>query len=153
VAPPDVLAEIDDLYARYAGGSPGQEFTHRLAVRRLRDVNNTTYRDMSGVKARMPYNLAYINPTDLADRQIAAGEMIRITSPHGTIVAQAEADGSLRPGVVSMAHGFGALPDEGEYEHDGSSTNLLLSLERNRQAINAMPEMTGVPLKLEKAVR
>jgi anaerobic selenocysteine-containing dehydrogenase len=149
LAPPDVVAEIEDLYAQDSGDAE-QEFTHRLAVRRLRDVNNTTYRDMSGVRKRIPYNLAYINPLDLEERQVVPGDRITISSPHGSIVAEAEADPTLRRGVISIAHGFGKLPDEGSYDDDGSCTNLLLSLERNRQSINAMPEMTGIPLKFER---
>jgi anaerobic selenocysteine-containing dehydrogenase len=149
LAPPDVVGEIDDWRGRDDSPLREQGFTHRLAVRRLRDVNNTTFRDLSGVRKRVPYNVAYINPDDLSRAGVAHGAKIRISSPHGSVVARAEPDVTLRSGVISMAHGFGALPDEGEYEEDGASTNLLLSLRYNRQSINAMPEMTGVPLAFE----
>jgi anaerobic selenocysteine-containing dehydrogenase len=150
LAPEDVVDEIRYLFQQDSSKERARGFSHRLAVRRLRDVNNTTYRDMSGVKKRVPYNLAYINPEDLFHAGVGDGDQIEISSPYGAIVARAKGDQTLRSGVISMAHGFGALPDETDYEKDGSCTNLLLSLEHNRQAINAMPEMSGIPLTFKK---
>jgi hypothetical protein len=50
-----------------------------------------------------------------------------------------------------MAHGFGWLPGETDPDHDGASSNALLASVECRETINAMPQMTGLPVRLEPA--
>src|SRR3546814_4642651 len=45
-----------------------------------------------------------------------------------------------------MSHGFGGLPEDGDYRVNGSVTNQLISLDRDCQTINAMPRMSGIPV-------
>src|SRR3546814_20602724 len=47
-----------------------------------------------------------------------------------------------------MSHGFGGLPEDGDYLTNGASANLLISTERDRQAINGMPRMSGIPVNI-----
>jgi len=54
---------------------------------------------------------------------------------------------------VTLAHGFGGLPDAAGnrgYYQDGVSTNLLLD-DARRETINAMPQMTGIRIALRRA--
>src|SRR3546814_9995094 len=92
-----------------------------------------------------PYNFAYINPADLNDRGVLSGELIEVSSDAGSIVAIADADETVRRGVISMSHGIGGLPEDGDYRVNGSVTNQLISLDRDCQTINAMPRMSGIP--------
>src|SRR3546814_15738038 len=55
-------------------------------------------------------------------------------------------DLTVRRGVISMSHGFGGLPEDGDYRVNGSVTNQLISLDRDCQTINAMPRMSGIPV-------
>jgi len=145
VMPDDVRAELASVRAKQAA----PEFPHRLAVRRLREVQNTMYHKLKSVHRRMPFNSAYMHPLDMAELGIAPGEDVRIESPHGAIVTRSEADESMRRGVVSIAHGWGPLPDEpADYRVSGASTNVLISSDSDRDAINAMPIMTGVPIRV-----
>ena len=57
----------------------------------------------------------------------------------------------MRPGVVSMTHGFGLLPHETDHKRDGACVNLLISTDCERQTINAMPRMTAIPVHIERA--
>ena len=43
----------------------------------------------------------------------------------------------------------GALPEEDVYAEAGSNTNRLISSDRDRATINAMPRMSGFPVRLE----
>jgi hypothetical protein len=70
-----------------------------------------------------------------------------------TIEAIAEADETMRPGVLSMTHGFGVLPEDNDYQRDGACVNLLISTDRELQTINAMPRMTAFPIAVSPAVR
>ncbi len=150
--PDDVAGEVKLVLGEYPAEEAMYDF--RLAVRRLRETMNSVGRDLPTTRKRQPFNRAYVNPGDLAERGIVDGDEVRIRSRHGEIVAVAEGDPTLRSRVVSIAHGFGGLPDpkggNRGYYQDGVSTNLLLEDER-RETINAMPRMTGIPIAFSRS--
>jgi anaerobic selenocysteine-containing dehydrogenase len=157
--PDDVAAEMAEVLAE---GAPaplpgGLAVTHRLAVRRHRDVFNSTLRHLPTMRRRVPHNLAYLAPDDLAAHGLAAGDWIEITSDAGRIEAVAAEDPQLRPGVVSISHGFGGLPDAdgatGDYLSEGVSINQLISTDRHLEPINAMPRMTAIPVHIRRSGR
>jgi anaerobic selenocysteine-containing dehydrogenase len=155
LAPDDVLEEIaavaGEPFSTAEVVSHGQVFTHRLASRRHRDRFNSMGNLLSGIKKRVPYNVAYLNPGDMAVREVTSGDWVELVSDAGAVRAIAEADETLRSGVVSLIHGFGDLPDSDDYLTDGVSTNLLISTDRDLQAINAMPRMSGIPVNVRRA--
>ena len=157
LAPEDVVTEIAELAAEYVAPgqirSNGRIFTHRLAARRHRDRFNSLGKALSGVRKRVPYNIAYLNPADMAAKSVNDGDWVELTSDNGTVRAIAEGDETLRTGVVSLTHGFGDLPDSTDYLTDGVSTNLLISTDRDLQTINAMPRMSGIPVNVNRASR
>lgn len=147
--PDDVATEL----AAVAEARPEtSRFPYRLAVRRLRDGLNSAGLSLPSIKARLPYNPAYLNPDDMEDEGIGEGDTVRVESAHGAIEVYAEADPTIRRGVVSIVHGFGRNPDRGgKYEDVGVTVNLLLSLdESSRETINAMPRMSGIPVALTR---
>jgi anaerobic selenocysteine-containing dehydrogenase len=150
--PEDVAAELADV-ARTRTASP--DFAYRLAVRRLRDGLNSAGLALPSIKARLPFNPVYMNPEDMKDEGIGEGVKVRVESAHGAIEVRAEADPTLRRGVVSIVHGFGRNPDRrSAYEEGGVSVNLLLSLDDSaRETINAMPRMSGIPVAVRRAGR
>ncbi|HLG89941.1 MAG TPA: molybdopterin-dependent oxidoreductase [Alphaproteobacteria bacterium] len=149
VMPDDVRDEIGALAAEKGKGGT---FTHRLAVRRLRDMFNSMGRNLPKIRERVPYNRAFLNPDDMQAAGIGSDDWVEITSDHGRVRAIAEADPTLRRGVLSLSHGFGGLEeDDDAYLADGASTNLLIPMDRNRETINAMPWMTGIPVNVRRA--
>jgi len=151
----EIVAELAEVAAEsVAPGhvpSNGLVFTHRLASRRHRDRFNSTGNDLSGVKKRVPFNKAQLNPDDMAMKGLENGDWVELESDSGTVKAIVEADETLRSGVVSLVHGFGDLPDRGDYRDVGVSTNLLISTDRDLQTINAMPRMSGIPVNVRRA--
>ncbi len=144
VAPDDVVAELAALPTE----KPGAGFTHRLAVRRMREVINSAFHHPPAIRRRAPHNPACLHPGDLAALGLGDGQRIVIESAHGQIPAIVEADDSLKPGTVTISHGWGGLPDDGKaYEQVGSSTNRLIGSEP-AEPINAMAWMTGVPVRI-----
>lgn len=73
-----------------------------LSSRRMRDMYNSIGTYVRGVRARTPYNPAYLNPQEMASLGIASGDHIEITSDSGRIIAVAAADETVRPGVLRM---------------------------------------------------
>ncbi len=153
LVPEDVaqeLREVEEMLARPALGEDG--FGYRIAVRRMRDANNSAGLELPSIKKRVPFNPAFMNPEDMAAEGVTEGDAVEITSHHGAIRARATADPTLRRGVVSITHGFGMLPrDKLRYEDMGVSTNWLTSLNPNaREKINAMPWMSGFPISVQR---
>ena len=155
MAADDVVAELAELAAEYVTPgkirSNGKLFTHRIASRRHRDRFNSLGKALSGVHKRVPYNVAYLNPADMAEKSVNDGDWVELTSDNGAVRAIAESDDTLRPGVVSLTHGFGDLPGSTDYLTEGVSTNLLISTDRDLQTINAMPRMSGIPVNVRRA--
>ncbi|WP_380876551.1 molybdopterin-binding oxidoreductase [Sphingomonas sp. DBB INV C78] len=152
--PDDVFAEMAEVAGERIGlqgkAVTGDAFTHRLAVRRTRELFNSMYRYLPGTRKRLPYNRAFMNPDEMAELSIAADDWIELASDTGAIRAMAAADPDLRPGVISISHGFGGLPDEVDYRNGGVSPNLLISTDRDLQTINAMPRMSAIPLAIRR---
>lgn len=146
--PDDVREEVAAILADDDGG----QSRYRLAVRRLREVMNSDMHGLPITRDRLTNNLAYMNPEDMADEGLSPGDEAEFTAKNGTIVAEVSSDASLRRGVISISHGFGGLPEEAtreDYRHRGVSTNLLLN-DRERQTINAMPQLSAVKLSVRR---
>jgi anaerobic selenocysteine-containing dehydrogenase len=130
----------------------GMLASHRLVVRRQRDMYNSTGRFVPTIRARLPYNVAYLNPADRAALSVEPDAMIDIVGDHGRIRAAVADDPTLRSGVVAISHGFGGLPDRAsDYRREGVSTNLLTSTSADLQTINAMPRMSALPVRIYAA--
>ncbi len=155
VMPADVAADMAAVAAEthVVPGrvtSNGKTYSHRLAVRRARELFNSMYRYLPTTRQRLPYNRAFLNPDDMAEMNVEPDDWVEITSDAGSIRALAARDEALRPGVLSITHGFGGLPGDGDYRRNGVSTNLLISTDRDLQAINAMPRMTAIPVNIRR---
>ena len=54
--------------------------------------------------------------------------------------------------MLSMTHGFGALPDENRsHEEVGSSVNQLISTDKNLDSIMAMVRRSAIPVNIFKS--
>lgn len=127
----------------------GQTFTHVLSCRRMRDIFCSVGTRIDTIRARNPFNPAYLNPDDLASLGLEPGDEVEITSAHGKVVAIVQSDPDMKSGVVSLPHGWGGLPAENEDPRaEGSCVNLLIDTDRNFEPINAMPHMTAVPINI-----
>jgi anaerobic selenocysteine-containing dehydrogenase len=146
VAPEDVLQEIASVLveAPWADG-----FAFRLAVRRSRDLNGSIGHQTPSVRRRNPYNPLYMNPDDMAQLGMAAGDWVDIESVSGRISAIAASDPGVRRGVVSMSHNWGDLEnDPAAYPQYGASTNFLTQADVGCESINAMPRMSAIPVNV-----
>jgi anaerobic selenocysteine-containing dehydrogenase len=150
VAPADILEELGEV-AQEPAAATGPH-THLLVVRRIRETVNTLGPHLEAVKRRKTFNAVQLHPDDVAALGLDTGVRVEIVSDHGRIPAIVEADESLRPGVASMAHGWGGLPGEGvDYERAGASPTLLIASEP-REPINAMARLSSIPVHFQRRV-
>jgi len=85
----------------------------------------------------------------MAEIGIAEGDMIRITSDYGSIFAIAEADDTMRPGVVPLAHGWGGDPVECANDWDkAANVNLLIDSGQDYATVCALPRMSSIPVNV-----
>jgi anaerobic selenocysteine-containing dehydrogenase len=80
-----------------------------------------------------------LHPEDATMRGIVVGDWVALTTDHGSLVATAGIDETLRPGVVSVTHG-----------HPGSLTGTLTSSRVDVDPLTAMPRASGVPVRVDK---
>lgn len=153
--PADVAGEVRQFIdlATSAGEirSNGRSFSHLLSNRRLPYTMCSTGTALPNTRKRLPYNPAFLNPEDLQALRAESGDVLRITSDHGSILAVAESDATVRPGVVSLTHGFGGEPADVDQDWDGSANiNLLIASDRDVEDLNSMPRMSAIPVNLER---
>lgn len=154
--PGDVAEELEQfLAATVSAGdirSNGKQFSHLLTCRRLRNVFCSNGTELPHTRKLLPYNPVYLHPDDIRALGAASGDAIRITSDHGSIHAIIRADDSLRPGVVSLPHGWGGEPVEPGEDWDGAANvNLLIAADRDFDTVTALPRMSAIPVNLERA--
>ena len=109
LAPPALLAEaagLDDAAAdRSRAGADGFDLT--LIGRRSTRSNNSWLHNSARLMKGPDRCTAILHPDDAAARDLADGDRVRITSRVGSIEVPLQVSDELRPGVVSVPHGFG----------------------------------------------
>lgn len=144
VMPEDVAQELRDFLASDLVSGESSH-SHLMVSRRMNRVMNSFGSQFAGTLKRDPVNPAYMNPAELTALGIAAGDRVEIASDHGRIETVAQPDKAVRPGVVSIAHCWGGLPDE---DGPGANTNLLIADDKHLAGINMMPRMSAVPVSV-----
>jgi anaerobic selenocysteine-containing dehydrogenase len=144
LCPPDVAEELAQVRR---GGQIDADFPFRLTSRRQLESMNSAYTNASRTRLRYPVNPAFMNPQDMEAQGIIEGDSVEISSAHGTVVAIARRDSSLRRGVISMTHAWGA-PDPAADPRGtrGAFVGRLISLEKDLESINYMPRQSAIPV-------
>jgi anaerobic selenocysteine-containing dehydrogenase len=101
-APQQVL---DDL-ARLDAAPVSADGLVLVGRRHQRDNNSWMHNTPRLTKGR-PRHQLYMHPADLAERAIADGAVVRVTSAVGTVEVEVQASDDMMPGVVSLPHGYG----------------------------------------------
>jgi anaerobic selenocysteine-containing dehydrogenase len=149
LCPDDIAADIERVRSQ-----PVRKDRYRLSVRRLAVAMNSHYRNGAYAKKKFPQNFAYMNPDDMLAEGLVDGSRIDISTSDGAIIGVVRADPTVRPGVVSMTHCFGAPdPADDPEAESGSHTGRLIPLDPTRaESINFMPHKTGIPVSISLRV-
>lgn len=144
-------ALLDDLRRAAAGlATPAEP----LVVIGRRDVrSNNSWMHNLPLLAKGPFRCtALMNPDDARQRGLADGSRARISQGERSIDVQVALSDAMRPGVVSLPHGWG---------HDGAGTQLRVAAERPGANLNAVLDdgardplsgnavLSGVPIRME----
>jgi anaerobic selenocysteine-containing dehydrogenase len=72
----------------------------------------TQHRNIAGLRKSVPDPPVELNPATAESRGIAAGDWVRISTPHGDVRARARINSNLARGVVCAQHGWWQACDE-----------------------------------------
>ncbi len=147
----DMMAELAAIPSE---NNTADGYPYKLVCRRMKNAYNSSLRDLPRlIKAKRPYNPAYLHPDDLQALGLEDGDRIRIRSPHGEITGIATADKTLKRGILSMAHAYGDgsdLPSPQSLFTNGSSTSQLVSTEDSYDRFSGIPRMSAVPVNIQR---
>ncbi len=117
-----------------------------IGRRHQRDCNSWMHNTERLTKGRARHQLL-MHPDDLATRDLADGQRVRVTSRVGAVTVEVSATEDVMPGVVSLPHGYGHAGAEGLGHAStvpGVSINDLTDPERVDVSGNAA--FSGVPV-------
>ena len=124
--------------------------SHLLVSRRLNKVMNSVGHHLVPAHSVDPYPPAFLHSGDFSTLGVAPGDVVAVRSRHGEIAVRLQADDTMRPGVVSVVHGFaGNLRDSAAAEPSGSVTQLTAMDESD--PITGIPRMSAIPVSIRNA--
>jgi len=139
-----------DLYGYSLATDQDAAFPFRMISRRMRHTFNSIAHDPATKGS--PHNPAFMNPADLDALGLTTGDIVELRSRYGAILGVVEQDRALRPGLVSMAHGYGASTDrDDELLTIGSPTSRLSGLDDFPERYSGQPRMSAIPVTIRKA--
>jgi anaerobic selenocysteine-containing dehydrogenase len=148
----DLLRELAEVAREGERPAEVQGRPFRLVSRRMPNVYNSSGRDLEALVRGRAYNPAYLHPDDLAALGVEEGDVVRIESERASILGVAAAAPELRRGVLSMAHGFGDVPErDGELLAIGSNTGRLVDGEHSADPYTGIPRMSAIPVSIRRA--
>jgi anaerobic selenocysteine-containing dehydrogenase len=149
----DLERVLQEPITNGGGYSPDENFSHRLISRRMLEVYNSTGVHLAALSAKGPGNPAYLNPHDMKAAGIESGDMVEIESGHGKIVGVARAEEGILPGVVSMSHAWGDLPESERTPFRravGACTNRLIANDSNYEPLVGMCRQSAIPVNIRR---
>ena len=127
----------------------------QIISRRRNNMMNTWLAETSGAVLDDPTaDSAEMNPDDAAALGLADGTRVRITSRVGEIIARVAVSDAVRPGTLTLAHGWGSPlydPASGEEVfRKGVNRNKLVA-DDDLDPLSGVPRLNGTPVTVTAA--
>ena len=150
LAPGALVADVERLRAALAAGPPADGALVLVGRRDLR--SNNSWMHNLPVLVRGPARCTvHVHPVDAARLGLADGEPARVRSRVGAIELPVEVTDAIRPGVVSIPHGWGHDAPGVQLgvarAHAGANSNVLAD-EELVDAPSGNAVLNGIPVSL-----
>jgi anaerobic selenocysteine-containing dehydrogenase len=144
------MARADAIFDEFAG-EPADQL--RLITRRTRNTLNSAFANIGKLKDRgADTNPLWMHPDDAASRGLVAGDVANVRNDTGSLDALVALDPNLRPGVVSMTHGFGFATNAGmpvAQANPGVNVNVLSPTGPGSfDPLSGMTHLTGIRVEV-----
>jgi anaerobic selenocysteine-containing dehydrogenase len=151
LAPAVVLGDVD----RLRDGLDGRR-DHRFVLvgRRQLRSNNSWMHNVNVLVKGKPRCTLQLHPDDAGELGLASGDPARVRSRVGEVIVPVEVTDGIRPGVVSIPHGWGhdrpGIRLGVAQEHAGVNSNLLAD-EELFDVVSGNAVLNGIPVDVAPA--
>ena len=156
LAPPALLAGAEELEAiaaeREAAEREGFDLT--LIGRRILNSNNSWMHNSKRLTKGKDRCTAMLNPEDAAARSLEDGSNVKVISRVGEIEVLLQVTDELRPGVVSIPHGYGHKRKGVGWKHAASLPGASVNDITDPSVLDGLTgnaAFNSVPVRLEAA--
>jgi len=148
LAPPALLEELPTVQAALQRPLDSEWL---LIGRRETRSNNSWMHNLPVLAKGKERCTLLIHPDDAARASLAAGQTARLSNARGSVLAVVELSEAMRPGVVSLPHGWGhdlaGARLQVAAQQPGVNMNLLLD-EDDRDPVSGTSVLSGVPVRV-----
>jgi anaerobic selenocysteine-containing dehydrogenase len=153
LAPSELIADLGRLWSRVEDSDEmldGRDLV--LVGRRHLRSNNSWMHNLEVLVKGKPRCTLQMHPLDAATRGISDGQHVSVASRVGRVSAPVELTDEIRPGVVSLPHGWGhgvagtQMRVAGEYA--GVNSNILTD-EAAMDPLSGTSVLNGIPVSVE----
>jgi len=152
LAPPEIVEDVERRL-RPALERRGDGSLVLIGRRDLRSNNSWMHNVKVLVKGR-PRCTLHLHPADAARCGVAHGARVRVRSEAGEVVISAEITDAIRPGVVSIPHGWGHDAEGVRLsvarDHAGVNSNVLARADLF-DPLSGNAVLNGIPVTIEPA--
>lgn len=151
LAPPAITADVERLEAELAAPPPDGMV---LVGRRHLRSNNSWMHNVAALNGGSNTCTVLVNPADADRLGLADGADARLTTRTGSVVAPVEVTDAIRPGVVSLPHGWGHSVDGTRAAVAGARPGVnsnLLGDDRLVDVPTGTAAVNGIPVELAPA--
>ncbi len=143
---PMMMEELADILR----DSPQDDdrFPLRLICRRVNNFMNSVGQELEVLRPVGQGNPFGLHPQDMASHGLAPGAEVVVRSADGTVRGQVQPDDSLRPGTLSMTHGFGARLSGADDRSEAGASVASLTGVAERDRITGMPRFSAIPVSI-----
>ncbi len=155
MAPELIVADVARLRRRLEDPEPGdEERPFRLIGRRHLRSNNSWMHNVDVLVKGRPRCTLLVHPDDAARVGLTDGAPAVVTSRVGCVTVPVELTDAIRPGVVSLPHGWGhgapGTRTRTAAEHAGINSNVLTD-EAATDEVSGTSVLNGIPVALAPA--
>jgi anaerobic selenocysteine-containing dehydrogenase len=151
LTPPELVADCERLRASIGRGRNGH---HLLVGRRDLRSNNSWMHNLNVLMKGKERCTLHIHPDDARALGLSSGDVARVTSRVGKIDVPVEITEAIRPGVVSMPHGWGHDLDGVALgvasARPGVNSNVLAD-EEQLDVVSGTAVVNGIPVTVVPA--
>jgi anaerobic selenocysteine-containing dehydrogenase len=151
LAPEPIVADVARMRAALDAPTNGMTLVGRRDLR----SNNSWMHNVEVLVKGKPRCTVHVHPDDAARLGLTDGGEAQVASRTGKVTIPVEVTDDIRPGVVSIPHGWGHDPASDSLRvaarHAGVSSNLL-SDELELDPLSGNAVLCGVPVEVTRVV-